>query len=335
MDENLVGYLIGALDPDTERALEGQLRVDPDARRKLERFRQALEPLEADRDEIVPPPGLRNRTLARVAEYSWRAKPRVRPAPPVRPPSPVSISWWRRADVLVAASLLFLCLALLLPWLARAQHARSRIACMNNLREFYLALVSYSDQHNGELPRVEEDPPRNFAGVLVPILHQEGVLSNVSLACAGTGESAPPLLPIDQVEELARKQPNRFEQYTHQAGGCYAYPLGYRTGGRLVAIGLDPDLPHDHLPILADRPPFESPDAPALLHANSENHGGEGQNVLFMSGRVQFYKSRNVGWNGDDIYLNQNRRLEPGVSRMDVVLAASPVRASPSPPLDH
>jgi hypothetical protein len=335
MDENLVGYLIGALDPDTERAVEGHLRINPEARRKLERFRQALEPLEADREEIVPPPGLRIRTLARVAEYRSRGKARVPPAPPVRRPSPVSISWWRRADVLVAASLLFLCLALLLPWLAKAQRARSRLECMNNLLQFYQALVVYSDHHHGELPSVEDSPPRNFAGVLVPILHQESVLTKVSLSCPGTGEPAPALIPIDQVEELARQQPRKFDQYTHQAGGCYAYPLGYRTGGQLHGLRLDPDLPYDQLPMLADRPPFEDPNAPDLLQANSENHGGEGQNVLFMSGRVQFYKSRNVGWNGDDIYLNQNRRLEPGISRMDVVLAASPVRTSQSPPLEH
>ncbi len=335
MDENLVGYLIGALDPETQRAVEGHLRVNPEARGKLERFRQALEPLEADREEIVPPPGLRIRTLARVAEYRCRGVARVPPAPPVRPPSPVSLSWWRRADVLVAASLLFVCLALLLPWLARAQRARARIECMNNLREFYYSLVAYSDLHQGDLPSVEESPPRNFAGVLVPILQQEGVLTKVSLSCPGTGEPAPALIPIGQVEELARKQPKNFDQYTRKAGGCYAYPLGYRTGGQLHGLRFDPDLPYDQLPILADRPPFESPDAPDLLRANSENHGGEGQNVLYMSGRVQFCTSRDVGWNGNDIYLNQNRRLEPGVNRMDVVLAASPVRPSQTAPLEH
>src|SRR5437899_9172807 len=75
MDDNLVGYLLGALDGDTHRAVDDYLRSDPDACRKLDRLRRALEPLEADRDDVAPPPGLAVRTLARVAEL------RLPPAP--------------------------------------------------------------------------------------------------------------------------------------------------------------------------------------------------------------------------------------------------------------
>src|SRR5207253_4452187 len=102
MDENLVGYLLKALDSDTEQKVENYLRTSPGAQTKLELLRQALEPLEADKEEIELPADLRIRTLQRVAESRCARVLRVPPAPPFLPAAPAS--WWRRADVLVAAS---------------------------------------------------------------------------------------------------------------------------------------------------------------------------------------------------------------------------------------
>src|SRR5947209_19083538 len=56
MDENLIGYLLNALDPGTRLETEKYLLRNPDARDNLDRLRSALEPLEADRDTIDPPP---------------------------------------------------------------------------------------------------------------------------------------------------------------------------------------------------------------------------------------------------------------------------------------
>jgi len=81
MDENLVGYLLDALDPDTHRQVEKYLHDEPGVRQKLETLRRALEPLAADRDPPEPEPGLALRTLCRVAEYRCRPLPQA-PAPP-------------------------------------------------------------------------------------------------------------------------------------------------------------------------------------------------------------------------------------------------------------
>src|SRR4051794_37136109 len=105
MDENLVGYLLNALDPETQRQVETYLHKEPGARQKLDTLRRAVEPLAADKEPAEPPAGLAFRTLARVAEY------RCRPLPQAPEPTPTQIGpparrWWRRADVLVAACLL-------------------------------------------------------------------------------------------------------------------------------------------------------------------------------------------------------------------------------------
>src|SRR5947209_4747046 len=98
MDDDLVGYLLGALSADERRAVEARLRDDADARRKLELLRSALAPLEADRPAPLPPVGLVERTLARIAAAAGAVPPRRRAAvvpagePLYGPPR------WRRAD---------------------------------------------------------------------------------------------------------------------------------------------------------------------------------------------------------------------------------------------
>src|SRR5262245_41376133 len=105
MDENLVGYLLNALDPEAHRRVEEQLSADAAARERLALLRRALQPLAADRDPPEPPPGLRVRTLALVAEHACR-KPAEPPRAPALRTAGGRATWWRRADVLVAAGLL-------------------------------------------------------------------------------------------------------------------------------------------------------------------------------------------------------------------------------------
>ena len=49
MEENLVGYLIGALDPETEREVADYLTSHPEERSKLDLLRSALAPLKQGR----------------------------------------------------------------------------------------------------------------------------------------------------------------------------------------------------------------------------------------------------------------------------------------------
>src|SRR5205823_3330641 len=90
-----------------EREVEEFLRKHPESQSHVDLLSRALVPLAADRTDAEPPPALRVRTLARVAEYRCSAPLRLPAAPPIRSYAPRR-SWWRRADVLVAASILIL-----------------------------------------------------------------------------------------------------------------------------------------------------------------------------------------------------------------------------------
>jgi prepilin-type processing-associated H-X9-DG protein len=112
-----------------------------------------------------------------------------------------------------------------------------------------------------------------------------------------------------------------FRRHIQSFAGCYAYSLGYNDGRTVHGLRLIPGDPMNiSLPILADRPP---PGVDSGDPGNSLNHGGLGQNVLFIDGHCGFRTVRTVGFEGDDIYVNFDRKVAAGKTRLDSVLASS------------
>src|SRR5262249_3608133 len=116
--------------------------------------------------------------------------------------------------------------------------------------------------------------------------------------------------------------------------GCYAYSLGYvqdSADGSKHLFGLSRDIGEEQewVPLLADRPPFAPGETQSA--ANSPNHGGRGQNVVFVDGRGKFLPVRRLGV-GDDIYMNHHGHIAAGITRADAVLGCG--WASPGNPED-
>jgi prepilin-type processing-associated H-X9-DG protein len=323
MEENLVGYLLKALDADTERDVEGFLRTHPEERNRLELLRRALAPLASDAD-VEAPAGLWVRTLARVAEHQCRKLPAAPEEPPAQAVAPTRRGW-RWIDVAVAAGIFVCAVSLGLPGIKKLWERHQIYACQNNLRLFGNALTDYSDLHDGALPKVEAQGVRSRAGMVVPVLHDAGVLSpEVTVTCSAQPSRHPSDLSVADLEMIQKQRPQEFDDLARSLSGCYAYTLGYFLGGHLEGVRRDAD---GRLPIMADRPPF----LPTGVRAtgNSPNHGGRGQNVLYLDGSVFFRTDRAVGLDRDDIYLNQDNCLAAGLNPTDSVLG--PSWATPCP----
>jgi hypothetical protein len=322
MDENLIGYLLKALEPGEKSAVEAQLRSSPEARARLEALERALAPLAVDAEAPEPPPGLALAALARVAEHRCRTLPTA-PPPSRHQLQPGTRRWGRRADLAVAAVLLILVGGLSLPGLVHQWRAYQRRACAENLRKFWLGLQAYGDGHEGRFPLVEEQGPRAAAGIFVPVLHDAGVLpEGVSVRCPAAGaRRAPPARTAADLEALYQSSRAAYEVAARDLAGDYAYSLGYRENG--AHFGLT-RASGDGLPILADVQPGRT--------GNSFNHGGAGQNVLYIGGDVRWCTERTVGVGRDDIYLNQEYQILAGVNRTDTCLG--PGDASPAPHQD-
>lgn len=312
MEDNLVGYVLNSLDPATQAQVEAYLKTTPEARVHVERLRQAIAPLEADRDNALPPPDLVIRTLGRVAESICKHLPRS--PRPTSKPAPVLRSWWRRADVLIAACLLLTVLGLGVPAISQLRNHQAKIECQNNLRQFFVALQAYHDQH-GNLPNFASGANNKAVGLIAPVLHDAGVLPpQVSVRCPADGSPVPVTnLSVDEIQNLS---PEEFAMHAPRLLPSYGYSLGYQDKDGFHF----PNRPQGAIsslePLMADRPPLGAT-------GNSFNHGGLGQNVLYHDGHVTFATVRTVGINGDDIYLNREMKLAPGIGKLDTVIGPS------------
>ncbi len=319
MEENLVGYLLKALDDDTQRQVESSLRESPELRARLELMDRALAPLAADREVPQPPPGLVLSTLARIAEYKCRRLPDA-PPPPRSQPVSTGRHRLRRPDALVAALLLIVLGGIGSSFLVHCWRDYQRAQCRNNLGLIGTGLQRYCDVHAGNFPRVEEQGPHGVAGIFVPVLLDSGMLSrDVPVRCPAQASSDRSRRSLREMEELYARNPEAFRQEASKLAGGYAYTLGYRDTAGHHGLRCDSG---DLLPIVADR--LDSPTQP-----NSVNHGGGGQNVLYLGGHVEWRTNRNAGIDGDDIFVNWDKQVLAGKAREDTVLG--PGDASPSP----
>ncbi len=315
MEDQLVGYLLNALEPDEKRQVETFLRQHPSGAQKLELLRQALRPLDDERSGAEPPPGLADRTIAFVTEHPYTQLPRA-PRPTARTPATVAFAFWRRADVLLAACLLIVVTGAALSWISHVRHLEGILECANDLREIHHGLRAYDSVHGG-LPSVQTiaRPPRNVAGLIVPKLVDAGCLNCYTPHCPGMHSH----WTSTSYQKAIDLSDDDFARIVEDLTPCYGYTLGYRDGDGMVH-GPKFNTGSDSKQILmADR----APDHPEqTLHGNSPNHGGYGQNVLFVDGSVKYVTDRTRSFNGDDLYLNKAQQVKAGLDWEDFVVGS-------------
>ncbi len=65
-------------------------------------------------------------------------------------------------ELLVAASIVAILVALLLPALGRSREKSRKVSCQGVLHQVYLLTRMYADEHDGELPLRSALPTANF-----------------------------------------------------------------------------------------------------------------------------------------------------------------------------
>ncbi len=326
MNEQYLEYVLNTLEEADLERFETFLRENPDAKNDLRKLQAALAPLSYDADPALPPAGLADRTLAYIethvgAEHATGA--RTLPKAPMAHGEGgiIGRSWWRRADLVVAACLLLMSIGIVIPVIARLRGPSSSAtlaACQNNLREFFAALTVYRDAHKS-YPDPQKEAPYDVAGIVVPMLTEAGTLSpTVSIQCPGNGPHLACTVALRSIREMTDGE---FRQVAPLLSRCYAYSLGYRDEeGKYHSPGGSLTLASAMIPLMADRAPADGSDS------NSINHGGAGQNILFLDGSVRFANVRTVGFQADDIYTNQHHQVAAGVGPFDAVLGFSAAR---------
>lgn len=332
MREDLLGYLLNALD-DAERArVEEALRRSPELQRQLEELKEKLLPIDEGQPEFEPPPGLADRTCDVVEEaadmpvelFQSRAA-RGNSERPTR-------YWtfrggqsmagggrrWSVADAITVVASLSIAAMLFFPAIANSRFQSQMTGCQHRLVQIGQSLTNYSEHKAGYFPEIPLDGNRSVAGIYAPTLMDEGYILDQSVFICPSSRLAhapgtwrvPTLSDVDSASGLELLAMQR------SMGGSYGYSLGYLRDGYYGALRNDG---RSHFALMSDSPSLH------LRDHQSSNHGGLGQNVLFEDNRVQFISSHENDRFNDIIFLNREGYTAPGVDRNDSVIGQSSI----------
>ena len=316
IQEDLLGYVLGALDADQHDAVEQRIAEDPQLDEQLLEIKAQLAPLELVSDSTGSRPGLARRTVEMVASEIHTAD---LPETQVVARSQMAIheplqtnSTWSMKDFLVAAASLAIVASLLFPAIVYAKRQSSIAHCGNNLRSIGMAFASFSENNNGRFVEVPANGPLAFAGIFAPILKEADVVEDDSwFTCRAVDRDQPFMIPsTDQIRRCSTgAEGDRFRRIS---SGDYAYSFGHLDGDKYVSPR---NLGRSYRVIAADKPSTVSIGGP------SDNHGGHGQNCLFEDFSVKYVKGNSYG--SDPIYLNAQNVVAPGIGARDSVIGAS------------
>ena len=160
-EENLLGYLLGALDGDEHEKVRRELEDNPALREKLDMLELCLAPLEQDRWQHEPPAGLAAATCQFIADSTNQTNQTNQTALEIQPRrsansrfSQVFSEWnpqkhgWDMIDAAVAAGIFFAAALLFFPAIAGSRDQARRLACENNLRSSSVALSMFGERNN-------------------------------------------------------------------------------------------------------------------------------------------------------------------------------------------
>ena len=323
MREDLVGHLLGAIEPSESKAIEMALadpQRGPPLRHDLDRLRLALVPLAGDRDMVPPPAGLVGRTMRFIVEQEAAAKASAsRPLPMPRglsaddglPRGRGTRAWIDRA--ILAATALAACVLVAPLLLDSIGQARARRA-ERNLLKTSGALQGYADAHR-VFPTPPSSGPLSRAGLYAPTLvsEQRLVADDGTLICPDTALSRSGTFRVPTLEELnAAVATPQFEEMVRTMGGDYGYTLGHRDASGTLQPNRDRRRAHH--PLMAD--------APNEGGERSSNHPDGIHHVLFEDGHVKRLVPTDLH-RDDHLFKNHDGKVAAGVDEEDAVIGDS------------
>jgi prepilin-type processing-associated H-X9-DG protein len=303
----LLEYALGGFHVEAVEERERGRPEDSCAREQeiVSRLSRSLAMLLDDGDACEPPLGLATRTMAFVAANGSRRHPRYLTT--FRVP-------FRLADLGVAAAIFIAGLITLLPAIQRSRERMNQAGCVFNLQQLGIAFAQYGSIFR-EYPFLPDGYNSLPTGSFAAILHDAGLLHDLNtLDCPS--KSHHKTTSLASFDEIVASRETDAERSPLRLFVDYAYNVSYRdTSGRVNPIRADLT---GMVPLLADQP--DSPDDIRILAGNSPNHGGQGQNVLFSDGHVSWYSTRRISPYDDDMFLNADKEVAPGLTKQDTAL---------------
>jgi len=334
---DLLGYMLGALDATETQQIENAIKENPDLEKELANVESMVAPLEHLDYTSNVPPGVARRTVEYVAgqhrdvDMDSMAEPdivsdvsKVENSKVDRMTTAVEYGGrgrnWSLTDVLVVCVSVALLIAIAIPTIQYTRHQNQLAKCENNLRQVGNALMSYRDiSGKSSFLQIPQCSDRRFdvAGFYAPALKNTGLVEDDSVFfCAGNLAQYPTDQPrsIPTIDEIKQADDLSLVDLKRNMGGDFGYCMGYYDKKNRYCSPESRGRPN--YAILADKPSMTLPG-----HSTS-NHGGNGQNVWFEDGHIEFLPNPETRC-GDAIYLNNNGECAPSLCPNDSCIGSS------------
>lgn len=326
--EQLLGYLLGALDQDEIEFVEDLLEQRPELSDELDHLRELLDPLDEMPADEEPPAHLAERTCnlvefhaVRESDDAFQNNEFQNNVPPETvagggPRQVVALadtqSGWTALDMFVAIGVCLSLSVLFLPALAASRDQARTLQCQSQLSNLGMALHGYFD-HFGSFPAIPAEGKYNFAGIFASKLRECEMLEDESLLICPSSPLANKLGDWRGVFVVDGNSNAHVDSaVVRQSGGSYAYCLGVVVDGEY------------------QMPQYEGRSTFALLgdgswasDGNRFGHGKRGQNLLFEDGQVLWVTTVGFETLPDHPYRNLRGQLSAGLSVDDSVLGDS------------
>ena len=336
MRNDLLGYLLGALDGPEHDEVHSRLAMDADLCNQLNDLESNLAPLERSRWDFDPPPGLAQATCQLVADRVENKVTRATDAPRLssRREAPASSRGWDLLDVVVAAGIFMAASMLFFPAIANSRHQSRIAACQNKLRTIAFAFHNWADSSSGKLPSIPLRGKMGVAGIYAPQLLDANFVADQNVFVCPSSPIAQRLarqktkVIVPTIAAIQSANGRQLVQLQRRMGGSFYYNLGHFEGGKYRPTRL---RGRAHFAVLSDQ-------------TKNENgpHSGRGINVLFEDGsvrllviRIQPKKTKShelderLDERCDQLFVSDRGLVEAGCHSDDVVLAPSWARPNP------
>jgi prepilin-type processing-associated H-X9-DG protein len=240
-------------------------------------------------------------------------------------------------ELLVVIGIIALLIAILLPSLNRARETANRVKCASNLRQMGQAMLLYAGENKGHYPRTYYVPGATLtdacspftqlgAGAASPFGGSKGFVGTNNVAAAifllmrtqdvtpevflcpsstavrddfgGGSNSAQSRSNFSKLpDNLSYSIANPYPDQPAVDGG-YRYTSGTATAEFALGADINPGKQGKY-DVTA---PNVNSSAAEMRQANSGNHAGQGQNVLYGDGHVNFVFDPFCGVSRDNVY---------------------------------
>ncbi|MBN2272258.1 MAG: hypothetical protein JXN61_16730 [Sedimentisphaerales bacterium] len=292
----LFDYSFGLTSQIQSAQAEALISSSSEAAETYGRLRALLAPLDSV-DLPSCPDELVERTIARItgAANSGHLGLEELLADEQERPVTGKIGFWRNLGEMVAvAAAVMLVAGVLLPVFNRARQDYWKQRCQAQLSSIFGGLSNYVEDHDGRPPAVAAKPGQQWNTQCLYLPFKLGYIKDSALfICPGRDSSRAAQFDISRVAECDDFPSRQYVTYSPRK----------RCANSPNAHGLCEG------PMLSDRNPIFDDGAAvtfkkrldqAIMRANSKNHRGKGQNVLYHDGSVKFITIRLVA--EDDIF---------------------------------